>query len=203
MIIDDKEYLSVKEFAETLNVSQQYIYRLMGKSLKPYVKKHDKKRYIEAAAIEFIKNGFPSIQQSSTNSTQQVEKEVPSNNDEKISTNLTDVNSTNSTNSTNSEAIAALNKLIDELKADKEDLKRDKEQLIKDKEDLKQEAFKWQQLLLDEKNKVKMLEAAANKDSSIDQEVYKDIEPTNTAVEPEEKNVPPQTFFEKLKWLFK
>ena len=50
--------------------------------------------------------------------------------------------------------------LEERLKELIEELKQEKEELKKDKEYLKQEALKWQQLLIDERNKVKVLEAA-------------------------------------------
>ena len=70
-------------------------------------------------------------------------------------------------------------------------------ELQKDKEYLKQEAIKWQQLLADERNKVKQLEAAllpAREEEVVEAE----------AAEPQEQTEPqlPRTFREKLKWLF-
>ena len=85
--------------------------------------------------------------------------------------------------------VQALKELIKELRQDKEDLKRDKE-------DLKQEALKWQQLLIEERNKVKLLEAAAAEEPR--EEVVNFEEPAAVA-EPQEL---PKTFGEKLKWLF-
>ena len=64
----------------------------------------------------------------------------------------------------------------------------------KDKEYLKQESLKWQQLLADERNKVKLLETAAAP-----------IEKTEVVyrqVEQEKIQELPQTFGEKIKWLF-
>jgi chromosome segregation ATPase len=98
------------------------------------------------------------------------------------------------TDATNKDGeIAALKQLIEELKQDKEDLK-------KDKEDLKQEAIKWQQLLLEEKNKVKLLEAATSKTEG---EVIEFEEVADSKEEVREA-VPatPKGFINKLKWLF-
>ena len=56
----EEKYLSVKEFAAAAEVSTQYIYKLVGNNLKPYVKRINKKIMINSAAIEFLKNGFNS-----------------------------------------------------------------------------------------------------------------------------------------------
>jgi hypothetical protein len=100
------------------------------------------------------------------------------------------------TDATNKDGeIAALKQLIEELKQDKEDLK-------KDKEDLKQEAIKWQQLLLEEKNKVKLLEAATSK---TEEATVVEFEEVNNSKEEKREAVPaepPKGFINKLKWLF-
>jgi hypothetical protein len=49
--MNNKELLTVKEVAEIVGVSTQYIYRLLQTDLKPYVMNVDNKRYIKTSAI--------------------------------------------------------------------------------------------------------------------------------------------------------
>lgn len=201
-------YLSVKEFAAAAGVTTQYIYKILGSSLKPYKKKINKKIYIDAAAVEYIKGGFPNDIENQPKPTENQPTLQPSENAE-LQPNQPTLQPTKPTNATSdkleelqsSGEVEALKLLIEELKQDKEDLKQDKEQLIKDKEDLKQEALKWQQLLADERNKVKLLEAAA---APVEKEevVFREVEQEESAAEQEEKQQMPQTFGEKIKWLF-
>ena len=200
-------YLSVKEFAAAAGVTTQYIYKILGSSLKPYKKKINKKIYIDAAAVEYIKGGFPNEVENQPKPTENQPSLQPSKNAE-LQPNQPTLQPTKPTNATSdkleelqsSGEVEALKLLIEELKQDKEDLKRDKEQLIKDKEDLKQEALKWQQLLADERNKVKLLEAAAKPVEEVNFTEVKEVEEEPAAAaEPEEL---PHTFKEKIKWLF-
>lgn len=207
--MNEEKYLTVKEFAEAAGVTTQYIYKIIGKGLKPYTKRQNKKTVINAAALDFIKNGFPLDQPSQQNATNQ---EQPSKEAElqPDATNNQPTNATTTNQEQNGE-IEALKLLIAELKQDKEDLK-------KDKEDLKQEALKWQQLLLEERNKVKLLEAAAAGEAAADQEeeiivdeiikedpvkmdpIKEDPVKHDLIEQPEAEK--PKTFTEKLKWLF-
>ena len=200
-------YLSVKEFAAAAGVTTQYIYKILGSSLKPYKKKINKKIYIDAAAVEYIKGGFPNEVENQPKPTENQPSLEPRKNAE-LQPNQPTLQPTKPTNATSdkleelqsSGEVEALKLLIEELKQDKEDLKRDKEQLIKDKEDLKQEALKWQQLLADERNKVKLLEAAAE---PVEQEVeFKEVEEPAAAEQIEQPQELPKTFKEKIKWLF-
>lgn len=175
---EEKKYLSVKEFAAAAGVSNKAIYQQLNGRLKEYCKVINNVKMIDEKALEVFYN-------DTIQALNQVSSQVES-----------------SLESKENNEVAALKMLIDELKQDKEDLKRDKEQLIKDKEDLKQEALKWQQLLADERNKVKLLEAAATEE---EQEVeFKEvIEPAAAELEePTKENELPQTFKEKIKWLF-
>jgi hypothetical protein len=198
----DKENLSVKEFAAAAGVSTQYIYKVLDTKLKPYKKKIGKQTFISAAAVGVITettnatnnttNQCNQIEESEINALQGKEAgEKPT-----MQPTLQPIQPTNATNlATNKDGeIEALKQLIEELKQDKEDLK-------KDKEDLKQEAIKWQQLLLEEKNKVKLLEAAASKET---EETVIDFEEVDDSKEEVREAVPavPKGFINKLKWLF-
>lgn len=179
-------YLSVKDFAESAGVSTQYIYKILGTHLKPYKKKIQKKTYIDAAAVELVKNGFstPATEETNQDATARV-KPLQPNQPTDQPTDATEKFTQQKAES--SGEVEALKMLIDELK-------KDKEQLQKDKEYLKQESLKWQQLLADERNKVKLLETAAAP-----------IEKTEVVyrqVEQEKIQELPQTFGEKIKWLF-
>ena len=68
----NKEYLSVKEFAEAAEISQQAVYKQLNGRLKPFIKSKGKKKLIAAAALE----EFYSIDDSE-NSTQVEKVEQP------------------------------------------------------------------------------------------------------------------------------
>lgn len=194
-------YLSVKEFAAAAGVTTQYIYKILGSSLKPYKKKINKKIYIDAAAVDYIKGGFPNDIENQPKPTENQPTLQPSEN-AGLQPNQPTLQPTKPTNAT-SDKLEELQSSgeVEALKLLIEELKQDKEQLIKDKEDLKQEALKWQQLLVDERNKVKLLEAAA---APVEKEelVFREVEQEEPAAEQEEKQKLPQTFGEKIKWLF-
>ena len=179
----EEEYLSVKDFAAAAGVTTQYIYKILGTHLKPYKKKVNKKTVIAEAAIGLVKNGFATVATNATNqnATPQTEPMQPTDQP----TNTTDFATLEE-----SGEVKALKELIAELRQDKEDLKRDKE-------DLKQESLKWQQLLIEERNKVKLLEAAAAEEPR--EEVVNFEEPAVV----EEPHELPKTFGEKIKWFFK
>lgn len=199
-----ENYLSVKEFAAAAGVTTQYIYKILGSSLKPYKKKINKKIYIEAAAVEYIKGGFPKETENQPKTTEDQPPLQPNKNAE-LQQNQPTLQPTNETNATkermeelqSSGEVEALKLLVEELKAEKKELQNDKEYL-------KQEALKWQQLLADERNKVKLLEAAA---APGEEEVsFTEIKDPAAAAErieqPQEQQELPKTFIEKLKWLF-
>lgn len=48
----DKEYISIAEFAEQAGVSKQAVYQRLNKSLKAYVKAVDGKKSIDIRALE-------------------------------------------------------------------------------------------------------------------------------------------------------
>lgn len=50
-----KEYLSIKEFAELVGVSQQAIYKQLNNKLKPYLKVVDNKKMLNKSAVELFK----------------------------------------------------------------------------------------------------------------------------------------------------
>ena len=51
----DKEYLSIKEFAELAGVSQQAIYKQLNNKLKKYLKVVDNKKMLNKSALELFK----------------------------------------------------------------------------------------------------------------------------------------------------
>ena len=202
----DKEFLSVKEFAAAANVSTQYIYKVLGTKLKPYKKKIDKKTFISSSAIVLIKDATEetNLETNKDNRTEASEidtlREPQTAKNATLQPTLQPMQPTNTTNlATNKDGeIEALKQLIEELKQDKEDLK-------KDKEDLKQEAIKWQQLLLEEKNKVKLLEAATSKETEAEEATVVEFEEVNNSEEEKREPLPaepPKGFINKLKWLF-
>lgn len=190
-----QEYLSVKEVAAAAGVSTQYIYKILGSSLKPYKKKINKKTMIEAAAIDYIIHGFP------TNTTEEYNQVQPIH-QEDLQPMQPTLQPTNATENNQGE-IEALKLLVEELKAEKEELKADKEYL-------KNELVKWQSILADERNKIKLLEAAAEEQQeSIIEEQPKGTEEAaafgaeqERETEAEQEQSYPQTFTEKIKWLF-
>ena len=116
-------FLTVKEFAEAAKVSQQYIYKIKGTTLKAYTKKIDKKLMISSEALKLF----------SENSTQ-VEKVAQPNSTEEIKGFQPEVEKVAQPNSTTEGTAAAaeietLKQLIAELQQDKADLKKDKEYL--------------------------------------------------------------------------
>ena len=173
---EEKKYLSIKEFAAAAGVSNKAIYQQLSGRLKEYCKVEHGVKMLDSEALQvFYADNIQDLNQVSS----QVESSLESQENNEVT---------------------ALKMLIDELKQDKEDLKKDKEQLIKDKEDLKQEALKWQQLLADERNKVKLWEAAAKPVEEVNFTEVKEVEEEPAAAaEPEEL---PHTFKEKIKWLF-
>lgn len=196
----DKEFLSVKEFAAAAGVTTQYIYKVLGTKLKPYKKKIDKKTYISSSAIVLIKDATNETNLESNKDNRTEASEIDTLREPQTAKNTTlqpTLQPMQPTNATNKDGeIEALKQLIEELKQDKEDLK-------KDKEDLKQEAIKWQQLLLEEKNKVKLLEAATSKETE-EAEVI-ELEEVNNSKEEKREPLPaepPKGFINKLKWLF-
>lgn len=195
----EEEYLSVKDFAEAAGVTTQYIYKILGTHLKPYKKKIQKKTYVATIAIDLVKNGFDNVEKSTVstsetnqNTTRRQEPLQPMQPTDQP-TKITDFATIEE-----SGEVQALKELIKELRQDKEDLKRDKE-------DLKQEALKWQQLLMEERNKVKLLEAAAAEEPreevvNFEEPAAKEIIEEPAAVAEPQKL--PKTFGEKLKLLF-
>lgn len=51
----EKEYLSIKEFAAAVGVSQQAIYKQLNNKLKPYLKVVDNKKMLKKSALELFK----------------------------------------------------------------------------------------------------------------------------------------------------
>ena len=120
-----KDYLTVKEFAAAAGVSTQYIYKIIKKQLQQYVIKENGKTKIKATAL----SEFENLQQVSQPSLQQVSQPNFSSdlkeNREMIQPSLQQVSQPSlqpKVEDVNSGEIAALNRLIDELKQDKETL---------------------------------------------------------------------------------
>lgn len=199
----NKEYLSVKEFAAAAEVSSQYIYKILDTKLKPYKRKIDKKTFISSSAVVLIKGATDETNLETNRDNQTEASEINTLQEPQTAQNSTPQPTlqqnqpTNATNFATGE-IEALKQLIEELKRDKEDLK-------KDKEDLKQEAIKWQQLLIEEKNKVKLLEATASKTEEAEESTVVEFEEVNNSKEEKREPLPaepPNGFINKLKWLF-
>lgn len=51
----EKEYLSIKDFAAAVGVSQQAIYKQLNNKLKPYLKVVENKKMLDIAALELFK----------------------------------------------------------------------------------------------------------------------------------------------------
>ena len=123
-----KDYLTVKEFAAAAGVSTQYIYKIMKKQLQPYVFKIEGKTKIKAEGIQEIKKLQPNSQQVSQQVSQPVSQLETTNNavpQEVSQPSLQQVSQPSlqpKVENVNSGEIAALNRLIDELKQDKEQL---------------------------------------------------------------------------------
>ena len=219
----NENLLTVKELAAAAEVSTQYIYKLLKSSLKPYVKRINDKYYFDAFVVSYIKNGFPADKEKpqelatkdatlqptdATKGCNQTEtlknKEKSQELATKDATLQPTLQPTDATKGCNLEnELELLKMIVDELKQDKEALKQDKEQLTKDKEYLQSECLKWQSLLLEEKEKVKLLEAAATEQPQ--EPVEADAAYTEIVEQPAEEphQEPPQSFIKKLKWLFK
>ena len=212
----NENLLTVKELAAAAEVSTQYIYKLLKSSLKPYVKRINDKYYFDAFVVSYIKNGFPTNKEKpqeiatkdatkGCNQTKTLKnKEKPQEIATKDATLQPTLQPTDATKGCNLEnELELLKMMVDELKQDKEALKQDKEQLTKDKEYLQSECMKWQSLLLEEKEKVKLLEAAATEQPQ--EPVEADAAYTEIVEQPAEvpQQEPPQSFIKKLKWLFK
>ena len=196
----NKELLSVKEFAGAANVSTQYIYKVLDTKLKPYKRKIDKKTFISSSAVVLIKGETDETNLETNQDNQTEASKINTLQEPQTAQNSTSQptlqqnQQTNTTNLATGE-VEALKQLIEELKQDKEDLK-------KDKEDLKHEIINWQQLLLEEKNKVKLLEAATSK---TEEATVVEFEEVNNSKEEKREPLPaevPKGFINKLKWLF-
>ena len=173
--MNEKKYITVKEFAAAAGVSNKAIYQQLSGRLKEYCIFENGKKMIDAKALELFYEGVQVGHSSAQVKSSQLESSLES---------------------AHNAEIEALKMLVDELKQDKEELKKDKEYL-------QQELVKWQSLLLEEKEKVKLLEAAATEQP---QEPVEAAAPYTEIVEhPAEvpQQEPPQSFIKKLKWLFK
>ena len=50
----NKDFLTIKEFAEAVGVSQQAIYKQLNNKLKPYLKVVDNKKMLDKSALELF-----------------------------------------------------------------------------------------------------------------------------------------------------
>ena len=207
--MNEKKYITVKEFAAAAGVSNKAIYQQLSGRLKEYCIFENGKKMIDAKALELfyegVQVGHSSVQvkssqlESSLESAEKLEKQNFSDEGVQVGHSSVQVKSSqleSSLESAHNAEIEALKMLVDELKQDKEELKKDKEYL-------QQELVKWQSLLLEEKEKVKLLEAAATEQPQEPVEAaapYTEIVEQPAEVPPQE---PPQSFIKKLKWLFK
>ena len=51
----NKDYLTIKEFAKEVGISQQAVYKQLNNKLKPYLKEVDNKKMLEKSALELFK----------------------------------------------------------------------------------------------------------------------------------------------------
>ena len=51
----NKDFLTIKEFAEAVGVSQQAVYKQLNNKLKPYLKVVDNKKMLNKSALELFK----------------------------------------------------------------------------------------------------------------------------------------------------
>lgn len=63
--MDNKQYITVSEFAERANISKQRVYQLLNKRLKEFVKVVDSKKMLNITALESFKSqeGCSNIQE--------------------------------------------------------------------------------------------------------------------------------------------
>lgn len=63
--MDNKQYITVSEFAERANISKQRVYQLLNKRLKEFVKVVDSKKMLDITALESFKSqeGCSNIQE--------------------------------------------------------------------------------------------------------------------------------------------
>ena len=54
-MMDQKEYLTIKEFAEAAGVSKQAVYQRLTGALKPYVSIRDGIKYVNIKALKLYK----------------------------------------------------------------------------------------------------------------------------------------------------
>lgn len=73
----EKQYISIKEFAQCVGVSQQAIYKQLNKKLKNHIKEVEGKKYIDKSAIDLFKkeNKTTNIEQQFINLLQEELKE--------------------------------------------------------------------------------------------------------------------------------
>ncbi len=190
------DYLTVKEFAAAAQVSHQYIYKITGTQLKPFVKKINKKTMIH-------RDGLTTFFEPAT-TVESVAQRVATSGVNSLQPVVEKVAQPNSTNfSTETGEIAALQKLIAELQQDKADLKKDKEYL--------QQEIQKQSELIDTLNRridadgkrmdsLQVLLDQQQKLTLVDKAAAADITDAGEAAEPANKQ---QSFFGKIKNAFK
>lgn len=73
----ENEYISIAEFAERAGVSKQAIYSRLKKSLKPYLKKLNGKKYLNIKGLEVFVSTFSiKVEQDFQSKIQGVESEI-------------------------------------------------------------------------------------------------------------------------------
>ena len=50
----EKEYLSIKDFAQAVGISQQAVYKQLNNKLQPYLKVVDNKKMLEKSALKLF-----------------------------------------------------------------------------------------------------------------------------------------------------
>lgn len=69
-MMDQKEYLSIKEFAEAAGVSKQAVYQRLTGTLKPYVSIKDGVKYLNIRALELY-NGDDAVKKLKKNNQEE------------------------------------------------------------------------------------------------------------------------------------
>lgn len=178
------DYISVAEFSELAGVSQQYIYKLLSTTLKPYTKTINRKKMIDKEGLKLFSkynstensiNSTADYQPNSTEKTQQIQQDFKPEIQQNSTLNSTDISTTDET----------INRLISLLEKQLEE--KDKQLEIKDRQiqDLSNRLAEAIEL-----TKGQQYIAVADKTAQL-----QNTPATNEVVEPIEKKV---SFWEKI-----
>ena len=178
------DYLSVKEFAAAANVSTQYIYKILDKQLQPYVIKISGKTKINVEALEKFKVSQPVAQPVSQPVSQLGFCSDTAENQDFMQPVAQLVSQPVSQPKGKSKAgeIEALNRLIEELKQDKEYLQQQIEKQNKLVDTLQERIaadgrrLENMQMLLDQQQKLTLVDKISAPAAEEAKEEQKEIE---------------------------